>query len=374
MQQQPTAQGEGVRPGRDLGFASHEVRLCGRQWLVAGLILLAVFVATPGLWERGEEFAPSADYRVPYGQSADYWHFARYCRRVAAQGRTAVLGDSVVWAQYVEPDGSLTHFLNEAAGGERFANMGVDGAHPAALAGLIQHYGGALAAGKVVLHCNPLWMSSEKRDLSVREALRFNHTRLVPQLYPRVPCYRATYSQRLGVLVERAVPFLSWVGHLQAAYFDQKDIPSWTLDHPYRCPVSALTRGPGAPPARHYDASPWTAKGIGRQDFPWVALDASFQWRSFRKAVAILRQRGNDVFVLVGPFNEHMLTPASRERYEGMRDGIVAWLRAEGIPYAAPPPLPSALYADASHPLREGYALLARQLLDDDAFARFIER
>jgi hypothetical protein len=39
------------------------------------------------------------------------------------------------------------------------------------------------------------------------------------------------------------------------------------------------------------------------------------------------------------------------------------WLRAEGILYAAPRPLASEQYADASHPLGAGYATLAKELL-----------
>ena len=44
-----------------------------------------------------------------------------------------------------------------------------------------------------------------------------------------------------------------------------------------------------------------------------------------------------------------------------IRDGIVAWLAGEKIPHSAPEPLPSLLYADASHPLTAGYELLARR-------------
>jgi hypothetical protein len=47
---------------------------------------------------------------------------------------------------------------------------------------------------------------------------------------------------------------------------------------------------------------------------------------------------------------------------------MVAWLKSENIPCCAPEPLPSELYADASHPLTEGYRLLAAQLFADAAF------
>jgi hypothetical protein len=92
------------------------------------------------------------------------------------------------------------------------------------------------------------------------------------------------------------------------------------------------------------------------------------QWAAFQRTVGLLRARGNEVLVLVGPFNEHMLTVDNRVVYQQVRAGIVEWLRAQQVPYVAPAPLPSELYADASHPLTEGYRLLAEQLFQDGTF------
>ena len=47
------------------------------------------------------------------------------------------------------------------------------------------------------------------------------------------------------------------------------------------------------------------------------------------------------------------------------------WLQERAIPHYIPPALPSEAYADASHPLGEGYALLAQELLENEAFIRF---
>ena len=360
------------RPGPDLDFASHEVRLSGRQWLVTAAVLLVVFVATPPLWGRYEGLDPDPDCRLPYALGTDYWLFSRLCSRAASQGKTVLIGDSVVWAQYVAKDQTLSHFLNEQAGDNRFANLGLDGSHPAALAGLIEHYAGAVSGRKVILHCNPLWMSSPKHDLSSDEPFRFNHPRLVPQFVPRIDCYRETSAEKLSAVVEREVPFLAWTNHVRMAYFEQSSVPAWTLKHPYRCPLKALAGPPEAGEKPQHEPISWTARGLSPQDFAWVALDQSFQWRSFRRAVRLLRERDNDVFVLVGPFNEHMLQPASRERYERMKAGIAAWLTEQGVAHSVPAPLASELYADASHPLKEGYALLAARLYEDEAFTQFI--
>ena len=113
---------------------------------------------------------------------------------------------------------------------------------------------------------------------------------------------------------------------------------------------------------------PWYDSGITKQDYPWVDPATSLQWQAFRRVVSILRERGNRVFVLVGPFNEHLLTPESLGRYRGIQATIAAWLEDKGIPHALPAALPSAEYGDASHPLAAGYAQLARQLLRDPFF------
>ena len=110
------------------------------------------------------------------------------------------------------------------------------------------------------------------------------------------------------------------------------------------------------------------------QDFPWVEAEESPQWRAFRDSVEMLRRRGDTVLVVVGPFNEYMLTPRSREGYRRVVSEVEKWLRENGMLYFTPPSLPSEYYADASHPLREGYAMLAREILASDAFARLIPR
>jgi hypothetical protein len=119
---------------------------------------------------------------------------------------------------------------------------------------------------------------------------------------------------------------------------------------------------------------PWTASGGAPTHFEWVALDKSVQWAAFQRLVQVLRQRGNDVLVIVGPFNEHMIAPEQRPTFHGLRDGIAAWLASERVPAIVPPTLASSLYADASHPLTEGYAELARQLSQDQTFRNWLAK
>jgi hypothetical protein len=363
-------------PGLDRIAFSNGVRLSAAQWLgLAAFTGLLAFVA-PWAWKQLEEFALEPDYRMPRELSDDYWFYERYAGLAAEEYDALVLGDSVIWGEFVTREETLAHFLNKQVGSESFTNVGLNGAHPLALEGLVEHYAGNVTGKIVLLQCNPTWLRSLKTDLRHVDA-DVNHERLVPQFVPAIPAYKAEISPRLGILVERRVPISKWANHLQKAYYRTdvpNDIPTWTLKHPYDNPLEPLTRPlPPSDYKRRENAGPWF-KSITPQDFEWIDLDESLQWHAFQRTVETLQRRGNRVFVLVGPFNEHMLTPASLERYQKIKGTIAAWLKEKQVPHLVPAALPSEQYGDASHPLAVGYERLARQLLDDPTFRAAIAR
>ena len=367
----------------------NEVRLNARHWVVVTGIVLLALTLIPPLWRRVERFDTGPDYRIPYALSRDYWLYERRLQRLPSTN-IVLLGDSVVWGEYVRPDGTLSHYLNQEAGAQdRFVNAGVNGLFPLALEGLSRSYGRPLRHRKVRLHCNVLWMTSSKADLSADKEESFNHATLVPQFLVPIPCYHADASQRLNAIAERTVPFLGWVGHLQNAYFGQQSIPKWTLEegdgdpprfpNVYRNPLSQITfavpsepgddpqRGPQSP--RH---KPWSTNATGTTHFEWVTPEKSIQWQAFQRVITMLRERQNDVLVLLGPFNEHLMSPENRPVFHDLHDAILAWLAQHQIPVLNPEPLPSALYADASHPLTEGYQRLASRLYRDATFQKWM--
>jgi hypothetical protein len=361
----------------DVPFAANNVRLSPRQWLIALGVAAAILAAIPLTWKQIEPIRIETNHRTPFSLGYDYWTYDRYCREVSVDRDTIpVVGDSVVWGHFVGKDQTLSAYLNAAPGDRRFANMGVDGIHPAALAGLMEHYGRSISNRRVILHCNLLWMSSPRHDLAGSKGRSFNHPDLVPQFVPRIECYKANVSHRIGVLIGREAPILGWANHMRIAYFDDSDLPTWTIDHPRANPAGAVTLelpSPDEPPTPRPDIRPWTQKDIGQFDPQWVDLDDSFQWRCFRRTVDILTARGNRVFVVIGPFNEHMLTEDARAAYAKQAAKARKWLGDRNIPHYAPKPLPGKTYADASHPLGEGYELLAGKLLANEAFIRFSE-
>jgi len=126
---------------RETPFSSNGIRLSVGQWIVVAIICCAAVILIPAAWERLDNFSPGEDSRQPYELSHDYWQYQRYCRLACMEYDTVVIGDSVVWGHYVSKDNTLSHYLNEQSGGEHFANLGLDGIHPAAMKGLIRYYG-----------------------------------------------------------------------------------------------------------------------------------------------------------------------------------------------------------------------------------------
>src|SRR5665213_346004 len=190
----------------------NEMRLDFRQCALAIGIILLVIALTPPLWKHVERFDTGPDYRIPYDLSKDYWLYQRRLEDKIDPSRIVMLGDSVVWGEYVLPDGTWAHFLNEQTGQtDKFVNGGVNGLFPLALEGLVDYYGRALRHRKVILHCNLLWLSNPKADLQIDKEERFNHSRLVPQFSPRIPCYKAGANERLSAIVQREFNFMAWV-------------------------------------------------------------------------------------------------------------------------------------------------------------------
>lgn len=371
-------------------FGVNEMRLSPREWMAALIIVLAWMLLLPRVWKKFETFQPGTDYRVPYDLSKDYWLYQRRLEQLTDSNCIPILGDSAVWGEYVLPDGTLPHFLNQQTGErDRFVNCGVNGLFPLAMEGLVQDYGRSLRHRKIIVQCNLLWLTSPKADLSSEKAENFNHSRLVPQFAVRIPAYKADANERLSALIERHVDYFAWTSHLQNAYYDQRSISAWTLEedgneppaypNAWRNPFEPLRhgiptepatdpqRGPASP--RH---RPWNSDGAEPSHFDWVDADHSLQWQAFQRVVRLLRERGNDVLVVLGPFNEHMIAADQLPQYRKLRDSIASSLRTDGVTLIVPDPLPSELYADASHPLTSGYLLLARRLVDDQHFKRWI--
>jgi hypothetical protein len=353
---------------------ANPIQLSWRAWALAALFCLGGICLLPRAWPLAGTHLSRPDYRIPGELSSDYWMFRQWSAYAHGRRPVVVLGDSVVWGQYVRSDDTLAHDLSELAGRATFANLGLDGLHPAAMEGLVSHYGRAIRDTSVLLHLNPLWMSSAQQDLQTKAQARFNHPKLVPQILDKPPAYAPTGSEIIEAALEAWVPFFSWKEHLKIAYWEGLAWPDWSLENPYllapedRGPDSFSGDEPGSEPVS------WRKRGIAPSDLPWVKAERSYQWRSFKEVVSDLRSRGNSVFVVLGPFNTHALTPESCARYQALKRTMEQWLEQERVPYFAPPLLPTDLYADVSHPLAAGYRRIADELFALPSFQEWRER
>lgn len=351
-------------------FSSNAIRLNVWQWLLVTGIIIVLAVALPLIWKGLEAFSPPLDYRIPYDLSEDYWLFKQYCRTVCDQDKTLVIGDSVIWGHYVDRDQTLSHYLNQVgkeqfvnSGKDRFVNLGLDGSHPMALLGLLKHYGKAIKGEKVIVHMNLLWLSSQEADLQTEKEFPFNHPRLVPQFKPHIPCYAESSSGRIGIIVERSIPLLQLVRHLQVAHFENTNLPLWTLENPYSNPLGRISiRSPGLEKEKDLEARSRTTENQVQQSLPWVEFETSLQWWAFQRLIELLEDRGNNVFVIVGPLNEHVLSRDSVLIYQELLKKAEIRLEGMNVLYSLLPLLPEHLYADTSHPLPQGYALLAEYI------------
>jgi len=345
------------------------LRLTFSHWmavLVALVLVLGVgsrVLTRPSAFER-------ADYRMGSAQAEDYWLFAQYSRWAVEHADCLVVGDSAIRGYYVADDQTLSHYLNFGVEGVRFANLGVDGLHPAAMAGLLRYYGKAIRRKPVLLHLNPLWMSSPQQDLQTQKETSFHHARLTPQVSGSVACYRASFNERASAVMARYIGPMSFAAHVKIARYGGLDLARWTLEHPYACPIRGQESS--NQPIESEQRKAWHEMGVTRRDVPFVDIASSVQWRFFKEVVALLRARGNTLFVVVGPFNEHLLEGESVACYAGMKEAFVRWLEAEGIAFHVAQPLPSDFYRDASHPLEEGYSLMAARLLAGEGFTAFL--
>jgi len=69
-----------------------------------------------------------------------------------------------------------------------------------------------------------------------------------------------------------------------------------------------------------------------------------------------------------------MLKGKSIDTYREMKSEIKAWFRQNNVPCYMPEALSGELYSDASHPLSEGYAMLAKELFENKSFRSSILR
>src|SRR5271156_6067453 len=102
--------------GPDAIAFSNGIRLSAGECVGLALFAMVIVIFTPTLWRRAEKFAIEPDYRIPHDLSNDYWLFGCFAGLAADHDDTVLIGDSVIWGEYVNRQETLSHYLNALAG------------------------------------------------------------------------------------------------------------------------------------------------------------------------------------------------------------------------------------------------------------------
>jgi hypothetical protein len=363
LQRTSVAGGSADLPGKP-ALSANALQLSPREWVATAAGLLLVLVAYSRI--RSSVASPDVppDYRIPYSLTERYDLYERYCALASSRSRTLLVGDSFIWGQYADREGTLSHHLNVLAGGERFANLGLNGMHPVALAALMRYHAAEVTGREVILHCNLLWFSARATGWTDDDLFR-NHPNLRPRFSPTAPLHE---ERILHYLNWAAMDSLAWkqvLSRLQATVPERLDLLGWTLENPFDNPFALVSMSLPPPERRPPEARHPAQKAAEGTRRRWEDLDRSIMWDEFRETVATLRERGNRVTVLVGPANEELLAPESRAACARLKGQMEAWCRAQGLRCVVPDPLPGEEFADFCHPIDAGYAELARRLRRD---------
>jgi hypothetical protein len=191
---------------------------------------------------------------------------------------------------------------------------------------------------------------------------------LLPQIYHKIPAYSPAAEDRLSFMIRRETPFLMWIDHIRMTRFRDKNFYRWTMDHPHENIIEYFSMIPRefTPP------DPIVPDRMKPQDTGWVIPEKSIQWKNVLDTIALLKKKNNRVAALITPFNEYMLTEKSLESYKKIVISIIRELHSEGMPVFAPGLTGRENYADSSHPLEQGYAIIADELILDPEFASFV--
>ena len=338
------------------------------EWAaVLAVTLIVVWGVLPSWHARYLKIDLPKDFRLSYKLRDDYLLYRSVAAKAVESHPALFIGDSVVWGMYVKNDHTLPAILNAKCGGEEIGNLAVDGLHPVVMETLVRKYGKDICDRVVYVYLNPLWMTSPLYDLSGDGELAINHPRLLPQFAGKPACYHVSFDDRCKAVWERMIDFEALLHHVRVAFLDNKDVKNHLAKQPDKPLCKQLSLNIEPLEAGHSNDSKitWEDAGIAEQDWPWVPLDESRQWRSYLNTLELLKKRGNTVIAVVGTVNPFMQTAASLEKYHALRADVLKRLKDAGYKTVDLPELPSEEYGDASHPLAAGYERLAEFMMNN---------
>ena len=326
-------------------------------------VFVLVFVLFPTLYRSWEKINLPEDFRLPYVNRDNYYFYSRCAEIEVQRSEYLLLGDSAIWGMYASNSGTLSAQLNRMQKKHRFGNLAIDGLHPVAMQTLMENFGTSIRNRKVLIYFNPLWVNSAKYDLSSKEKFTVNHPELLPQ-FGNIASYEASFDKKAGILLDRKCTFFSQLKHIRNFFYNNGDFKTHLVNNGTSNPFSPLRREITAEEKEHKGSSEnYLTRRIPVQHWEWVSLAQSRQWKALTDTAKLLQKRGNQVKILIGGINPGLLDEVTLSGLRQLRVEAEKLLAGENISCIMLPELDAKLYADASHPLEPGYAVLAEYLL-----------
>ncbi len=331
--------------------------------LTSAVILLLVFVLFPLCWRSWEKITLPDDFRLPYANRDNYYLYSRCAEKAVAASDCLLIGDSAIWGMYASNTETLSAQLNRMQKKVRFSNLAIDGLHPVAMKTLMENFGSSIRDRHVLIYFNPLWVNSAKYDLTGSEKFTVNHPELLPQ-FGGIASYEAALDKKIKILLDRELLFFSQLRHIRNFFYNNSDFKSHLAKTEGINPFAAVSREIRPEEKEHHGSKEnYLTRRIPIQHWQWVQLAGSRQWRALTGTAKLLESRGNKVTIMIGGINPGLLDEPTLAGLRQLRAEAAKLLQQEKISCITLPELDSALYADASHPLGTGYALLAEDLL-----------
>ena len=345
-----------IRSANALLFSGKEL------FLTSAVVLLVVFVLFPLCYRSWEKITLPEDFRLPYVNRDNYYLYSRCAEKAVAESDYLLLGDSAIWGMYAANNETLSAQLNSMQKKVRFSNLAIDGLHPVAMKTLMENFGSSIRNRNVLIYFNPLWVNSAKYDLSSSEKFTVNHPELLPQ-FGGIASYDAAMDKKIRILLDRKILFFSQLRHIRNYFYNNNDFKSHLAKTESFNPFAMINREICPQEKTHHGTKEnYLSRRIPIQHWNWVPLAESRQWRALTDTAKLLKSRGNKVTTLIGGINPALLDEPTLAGLRELRIQAAKELQKENINNITLPELEAKQYADASHPLKSGYTLLATYL------------
>ena len=341
-----------------------------RGWIWVIAVTVVCLWCIPRFIRRYEQFEPTPHWRMPTRYAEDLELTARRLAIAGNRGEVIWLGDSVIWGEYARPSETLPASMEKHFPSSRFANLGLEGLHPLALHGLVELFP-QWQDRAVIIHFNPIWMTSPRRDLRVPEVGTINHVALLPQFRRSIPAYTGSWEDRIATWLGREVSLWRWTSHMRMVYFEGRDPVRWMTEHPTQWPAFAEGSASLIPDDAPSSRTRRRVVSANAMTYDWIAPGESLQFAAFVELLEFLARHQVRCYCIVGRLGPAGRTSDCLVKEAELRGELQELLERLRIPFHVVSNTVVEM-ADASHPTPAGYQVIAQELAHDPTLIEWL--